>query len=288
MDQLLQNKGLDYFSIEARIDQIMKGFSGGYAVYASDFKTQSIEINSDSLWETASCIKVGILSALFAYLEERKIDQHKKLAYTQSDFVRGSGILRSLSIGLELSLIDLATLMIIVSDNIATNMIINFMGLDYINQYFKQLGFTSFRLHHTLDFTKYSDLGGFTAKEYGQLFQLILKGEIHSEADTACILEILSKQHYNTFMTRLLPKYLLDSENTGDEEYLKIYSKSGSLDGFRNDGGIISTPYGDFICVILTRDFADPLYHSDHEVYDYAPKISALLYNHFITKKGSF
>lgn len=287
MDKLLQGE-MKYFQINERIKHEMMGFSGSYAVYANDLKGHEIMMDSHTTWETASCIKVPILVALFDYLEKHQIDINEKISYQACDFVTGSGVLRSLSVGTELSILDVATLMIIVSDNIATNMIIEMVGLSHINAYLQKIGLKEIHLHHKLDFEKYSDLGSFTAQAYGQLFKDIFDYKLFNKEKSDIIIDILSKQHYSTIMTRYLPSYLLDSENTGDQELVQVFSKSGSLDQCRNDGGVIRTPFGDFIVIVLTKDFSDTLYHSDHEAYTYAPKITALLYNHFISNKGRF
>src|SRR5665647_3032405 len=107
---------MDKISIESRIKAINYSFSGIMGIYADDFKGNTIEINADEEFETASCIKVPILVELLRNINEGKICLTDKLKYNKENFVVGSGILRSLSYGLELSIIDYATLMIIVSD----------------------------------------------------------------------------------------------------------------------------------------------------------------------------
>ncbi len=127
--------------------------------------------------------------------------------------------------------------MIIVSDNIATNIMIDLLGIDNINNTCQELGFKDTILYNKLDFSKYSKLGTTTPRDYARLFEMIYKEELWSKEASREMLEIFKKQHYNTMLTRDLPQYYLDSENTGDEELIYIASKSGSMNACRNDGG---------------------------------------------------
>jgi beta-lactamase class A len=102
------------------------------------------------------------------------------------------------------------------------------------------------------------------------------------------MLDILEKQHYNTMLVKELAPYYLDSEDTGDEELIRIASKSGSMDECRNDGGIIFTPYGDYAIAIFTKEFKDSLYYQEHESYRFGARVSKLLFDNFISLKGAF
>ena len=82
-----------------------------------------ITINEDEEYETASTIKTFILGALFQEIENGSRSLSDMLTYKKEHYIDGSGVLKSLEIGTSLSVKNTATLMIIVSDNIATNMI---------------------------------------------------------------------------------------------------------------------------------------------------------------------
>ena len=102
------------------------------------------------------------------------------------------------------------------------------------------------------------------------------------------MLDIFRKQHYNRMLTKNLPQFYLDSENTGEEELIWVASKSGSMNACRNDGGIVHTPYGDYVLVVFTKEFRDPLYYNDHESYRYGARISRLLFDQYLARQGSF
>lgn len=279
---------MDILSLESRIKADVYNFSGKIGLYANDFKGNIIEINSDEKFETASTIKVFVLAELYRQIYEKKMNVNEILKYNEENYVVGSGVLRALDFGVEMTAKNIATLMIIVSDNIATNILIERLGVENINNTCRDLGFYDTILHNKIDFEKYDKLGTTTPKDYGKFYEKLYKKELWNEEISGEILEILKKQHYNTILTRNLPQYYLDSENTGDEEFIYIASKSGSMNSCRNDGGIISTPYGGYVLSILTKDFADNLYYNDHEAHRFGGKISRLMFDQYIALKGSF
>ncbi len=279
---------MDQLSLESRINAEVYSFSGKIGLYANDFKGNIIEINSGEKFETASTIKTFILAELYRQIHEGKIDPEQVLKYDKENFVVGSGILRDLDYGVEMTVKSIATLMIIISDNIATNMMIDLLGIDNINNTCEDLGFKDTVLHNKLDFDKYSKLGTTTPRDYGKFFEKLYKKELWSEEASEEMLEIFKKQHYNTMLTRDLPQYYLDSENTGDEELIYIASKSGSMNACRNDGGIVSTPYGAYAIALFTKEFMDSLYYDDHESYRFGGKVTRLMFDNYISLKGKF
>lgn len=279
---------MDKLSLESRLKAEVVSFSGKVSIYANDFKGNIVEINADEKFESGSCCKVFILAELFRQVEEKKINLDDLLEYTKDNYIVGSGILRAMDFGVKLTVRNFATLMITISDNIATNILIDLLGINNINNTSNDLGFSNTVLHNKIDFEKYEGLGTTTPREYGQIFEKICKKELWSKESSEQMTEILRNQHYNTILTRDFPQYYLDSEDTGDEELIYIASKSGSMDACRNDGGIIHTPYGNYVLVLFTKLFKDPLYYSDHESFRFGPKASRLLFDQYLALKGRF
>jgi beta-lactamase class A len=278
---------MEMMSIDKRVDAQIVSFDGKIGLYVNDFKGNIIEKNADEEFETASCVKVFVLTELFRRLHEGTVALDQKLPYRKNNYIDGSGILRSLSEGLELSLIDYATLMIIVSDNIATNILIEFLGVDRINETIESFGLKQSKLHNKIDFDKYDKLGTSTPREYAKIFELAYKKKLYSEEISDKFIEILKMQHYNTMMTKDIAPYYLDSEDTGDEELIYFVTKSGSMNACRNDGGLVYTPFGGYAISIFTKEFYDPLYHNNHESYQFGSKVSNLILNHYLSLKGS-
>ncbi|MCM3764268.1 serine hydrolase [Neobacillus niacini] len=129
--------------LETKIKEELVGFRGriGLAIEAGD---EGIYFNSDEVFPSASVIKVPILLAGLRQAEEGLVNLDKLTVITER--VGGSGVLQSLSSLASLTIKDLLTLMITVSDNVATNMVIDLLGIESINQEIERLGLKSTNL----------------------------------------------------------------------------------------------------------------------------------------------
>lgn len=277
---------MDKLSLEARIKAELTSYAGKMSVYVNDLKGNTVEMRIDEKFETASCIKSFILADLFKQVEDGTKSLYEKLQYTKENYINGSGVIQSLDEGLEMTAINFAKLMIIVSDNVATNILIDYLGIDHINKTIQELGFKDTVLHNKIDFEKYDKLGTTTPRDYGRLFELIAKKELISEDVSNKMLEIFKMQHYNSMIVRDFPQYYLDSEDTGEEEIVYVASKSGSMDACRNDGGLVFTPYGSYVIVMFNKEFYDKLYYPNHDATVYGGRVSRMIFDEFIALKG--
>ncbi len=273
-------------TLEDRIQAELASYNGRMGIYVNDFRGNKVEININEKYETASCVKTYILGTLFDEAERGNKNLNDRLIYTKDNEIGGSGVLKSLDYGVELTVKNVATLMIIVSDNIATNMMIDYLDLDTINEFIQSHGFKYTKLHNKIDFNKYKQLGTTTPKDYGRIFEMICKEELISENASRQMLMIFKKQHYNSALTKSFPQYYLDSEDTGEEELVYVASKSGSMNACRNDGGIVATPYGKYVIVLFNKNFKDPIYYPDHPATVYSSKVSRLIFDQYLALKG--
>ncbi|MDO5713918.1 MAG: serine hydrolase [Tissierellia bacterium] len=275
-------------SLEHRIAAEIHQYDGKMSIYANDLCGNEIIIGGKEKFETASTIKTFILYTLFEKVKAGKVDLNDTLPFLEKHDVEGSGVLRSVPYGGKYRIIDLATWMIIVSDNVATNILIDFLGVEEINRSSMERGFTNTILHNPIDFDKYEKLGTTTVEDYGKFFTLLAKKECIDPVHDQMMLDIFEQQHYNSGIVGEFPVYYLDSEDTGEDELFKIYSKSGSMDACRNDGGIIETPYGKYIIVLFTKEFSDPLYYDKHPSLLFQSKVSRLLFDQYLALQGRF
>ncbi|MDR1132728.1 MAG: class A beta-lactamase-related serine hydrolase [Synergistaceae bacterium] len=283
----------DEYTLEKRIQRETASFSGIMGIYADDLNGRVVELCADEEFETASTIKSFILADLFLQVHEGRKDLSDTLPYEKENYIGGSGILKCLDEGTALSARNMATLMIIVSDNIATNVLIDYLGLEHINSTIASLGFTRTKLLRKLmegaEDEDWPPLGVTTPREYGQLFAMLARDELVSPDASKQMLDIFKKQHYNEILTNWLPPYYLDEDNfgtAGTEIY--VASKSGSMRNCRNDGGVVGTPYGRYAIAVLTKDFRDTQCHKDHESHTYGARVSRLLFDQYMAKEGRF
>ena len=127
---------------EEKIKQLIDNFEGKVCIYITDDKDNIIKYNENEIVETASCIKLFILIEYYNQILKNEKSRNDIINYSaQNDYVQnGSGIIQYLE-DLKLSSKNMACLMMIVSDNIATNKMIDYLGFDNINNTIKQLGF---------------------------------------------------------------------------------------------------------------------------------------------------
>lgn len=272
-------------SLENRIGIELKSYDGLMGIYINDLKGNVIRINAEEKFETASTIKLFILAALFERVEKGELALSDLLEYRQEHVIDGSGILNSLEIGTKLSLKNVATLMIIVSDNIATNMLIDFLGVDAINDCIKRLGCKDTVLHNRIDFAKYDKLGTSTPADYASMWERMALGTLISPRASEEMLAICRQQRYNSMLVKSLPPYYLDPDNY-DEEIIYVASKSGSMDACRNDGGIVSTPYGKYVIVMFNKNFSDNQYYAEHPATVFGSRVSRLVFDQYLALEG--
>ena len=255
-------------TLEKRIDAELYSYQGRMSVFVDDLQGHTVERGADEEFETASVIKAFLLAALYLQAE------------------RGSGMLRALGVGARLKVKDTATMMIICSDNIATNMLIDYLGLDTINACIRELGFAHTVLHNALHFDRYRQLGTTTPRDYASLLAQMARGTLVSKAASVEMLAILRQQHYNTMLTKDFPQYYLDCEETGAPELLWVASKSGSMNACRNDGGIVHTPYGEYVIVLMNKDFHDIIEYNDHPAMVYGARVSRMILDQILACEG--
>ena len=273
-------------TLEKRIAAELYSYQGKMSVFVDDLQGHTVEMGADEEFETASTIKAYILAVLYLQASRGKAGLTEEIEYRPEHFVDGSGMLRALGVGAKLKVKDTATMMIICSDNIATNMVIDYLGLDTINACIKELGFAHTVLHNPLHFDRYEKLGTTTPRDYASLFAQVAKGTLVSAEASAEMLAIFRQQHYNTMLTHDFPQFYLDCEETGEPELIWVASKSGSMNACRNDGGIIHTPYGEYVIVLMNKDFHDIIEYDGHPAMVYGARVSRMILDQILACEG--
>jgi beta-lactamase class A len=139
-------------TLEAKLCGIREGFDGRMGIYVENVTTgETIAIDAESLYETFSVIKVPIMAEVMRQVEEGKLSLSKRIKLEAKDRRIPSGVLYALDSGLEPSLRDLVTLMIIISDNEATDVVAELVGAQNVTSFMESLG-----LHQTE--VRFSDL----------------------------------------------------------------------------------------------------------------------------------
>ncbi len=271
-----------------RVERELTSYNGHMALYVRDFHGNKVVLHEEEPFETASTIKSFIMLDLYEQAAKGTKSLEEALVYEERFLVDGSGVLHYMKPGFSMSARNVAVLMIIVSDNTATNMLIDYLGLAHINGTIQKYGFNSTVLHNPIDWEKYSDLGTSTVGDYGDFFYRLHEGELVSKEACEDMISIFKDQHYNSMIVGEFPQYYLSGDDSValDEEKVSVASKSGSMDACRNDGGIVFTPVGDYVLALFHKEFHDPLYHPKHEAALYGAKVSRLILERFLALHG--
>ncbi|MFJ9500795.1 serine hydrolase [Brevibacillus centrosporus] len=258
---------------------------GVFGVAATHLETGESAGNLENeLFQLASAFKIPILVTLMRDVEAGKITLDQRVTLKWEERVPGSGILQELDAGAALTVKDLATLMTIVSDNFATDLILQLVGLDNVNAHMRELGFSQIHLRHNCwqllnhcvgmeepaaspegfaEFERREETDDYeilldvsqgtlennvaTPAELNRLLVMIGKKEILTPASCDLMLDILRRQHYNSRLPYLLPPGT------------KVAHKTGTVNEVVNDAGIIYLPdnKGAIAVTVLSRGIKD-------------------------------
>ena len=234
-----------YTEWKKEIEKIISQVEGKVCVNFYDLnKNNGFSINGDKKVLSASMIKLLILAELMKKDSENKFSLSDSIMIANFMKTGGDGVLKELNIGHHFTLKELATLMIIVSDNQATNILIDFLGMENINQLGKEL-----RLKETFLGRKMMDIearkkgyDNYTcADDISLLLKLIYQEKLINKEASQLMLDILLRQQQGERLQRYLPSDI------------KIAHKCGDLDNLENDGGIIWIEDKAYILVVLTN-----------------------------------
>ena len=233
-----------YIELKKEIEKIISQVDGKVCVNFYDLnKNDGFSINGNEKVLSASMIKLLILAELMKKISEDKFSLSDTIMMANFMKTEGDGVLKELNTGHHFTLKELATLMIIVSDNQATNILIDFLGMENINLLGKELGLRETFLERRMMDAEARKNGydNYTsADNISLLLKLIYQEKLVNKEASQLMLDILLKQQQGERLQRYLPTDI------------KIAHKCGDLDNLENDGGIIWFEDKVYILVVLT------------------------------------
>jgi beta-lactamase class A len=264
--------GADEQSLQARVNGKISGFPGTVTLYAKNLRTgASFSLNGEQPVRTASTIKLAIMAECFGEDAEGKLKLSEPIRLRGSEKVSGSGILQELSDGISLPVRDVVDLMIVLSDNTATNLILERIGGNAVNRRMASLTLTQTRVMRKIlgDGSKLKaevsgvtdegakpenkkwGIGRSSPREMVALLEKMYRGELVNKAASDEMLEILKRQRDRNGIGR-------------DMKDVTIASKSGALEHLRSDVGIIYSKGGPIAMAITVDNIRDVDWTSDN------------------------
>jgi beta-lactamase class A len=238
-------------------------------------------IRGDEVMPTASLIKLPVMVEVYAQAKEGKVKLDDMLTLAKDDMVQGSGILTEhFSPGARFSLRDAVRLMIVYSDNTATNMVLDKVGIKAVNERMESLGLKETRINAKVfkgsttsvapERTKKYGLGSTTAKEMLTLLELLHKEELVSKDASKAMLEHMKKCDDKDKFSRFLPKGVT------------LAHKTGTVSNARTDAGILYFKEGTVALVVLTNDNEDKRFEPDNAGNKLCAEVAKTVVEHFV------
>lgn len=257
-----------------KLSSIIDGADAVVGVTIKDLKTgEEIFINADEIFPQASSIKIHILAELYRQAEQGKFRLTDVLPLPEKVRVGGSGVLNELGKqGVSMSIRDYAVLMIVLSDNTATNLLIDLVGMENVNKSLRAMGATKTKLQRVMMDIKAAAEGReniATPNEVMMVLEKLYKGEIVNKAASDDMLSILRKEKSGAIKAGLPPN-------------VEIANKEGEVEGIRCDVGIVYLPEAPYLICVMTKLLA-----KDEDGPKIISEISRAAYAYFERKANS-
>ena len=263
-------------NLDDQVKPIVASFKGKVSLFAKNLDSgETYGLNPDERVRTASTIKIAVMIEAFARVSEGKAKWTDEVVLTREKKVSGSGILNELSDGLKLTLRDAVNLMMILSDNTATNLLLDVLTTDAVNARMESLGFKQIKIMRKVgsggesaagkdpENKKYG-LGMATPREMVLVMEKLERGEVISAAASKEMIDLMKREQGRNAIGRSLWD-------------IPMASKYGALDRLRSAVGILYTKNGRIAMAISCDDMPETIWSVDNPAYLLMSRLSEVL-----------
>jgi len=261
--------------LNSLLQEMVKGFKGDVGIYVKNLKTGKVAtLNADTIFPTASMIKVPITCGIFDKIEKNELDYNALLTYKDSLLYAGEDILGSFKNNEKIWLGKVLMLMITTSDNTASLWAQSLAGTgSAINALMEKNGFAITRVNSRTpgraENQKKYGWGQTTPREMATLLTRIREGKMISPAASERIYRNLIRIYFDHNALSQIPPYV------------QAASKSGAVDGARSEVVLVNAPHGDYVFCIATKNLKDLSWTYDNEGDAMIRRLSHLLWTYF-------
>jgi beta-lactamase class A len=245
------------------IEEAVRTFPGEAGLFAVNLRTgQEIAVNADLRFPTASAIKTAVMVEAYHQEAAGLLSFDDAVTVREADKVGGSGVLNGLSEGLSINLRDAVYLMIVVSDNTATNLVVNRLGTARIDARMVAFGLQKTKIFRPTfrdgrpdiypELEREFGLGMSTPREMAMLMARIAGGQAVSRDASSAMLATLERQQDRAMIPRLLPSGVRVGNKTGTDSE-KLPDASGKRGAIRTDAAIVRREGLEYALAIFTR-----------------------------------
>lgn len=261
--------------LQKEIEETIQGFNGSIGVYIKNLKNNKIvSINADTIFPTASMVKIPILIGIMDKINKGELDYHQQLTYRDSLLYAGVDILGSFKDSEKIELSKAMMLSLTMSDNTASLWLQSLAGKGTrINEILDSLGFKYTRVNsrtpgREANRNQYG-WGQTTPKEMATLMEKISKGEIISKERSAQMLRLLGRNYWDEVAISQIPSDVF------------IASKNGAVDESRSEVLFVNGRGAKYIFCVCTKNNKDQSWQNTNEAWTLTRKLSKIVWDHF-------
>lgn len=235
------------YALDQKLQKLISPYGKKAGIYFIDLES-GIEfgINGRNKFPAASVAKVPVMATAFHLAESGLLNFNKKIVFREKDKLPGSGVLRWMRANRQYSLSNLVRLMIVLSDNTATRLVIDQIGLMEINNYMEKVGLKNTIIvdNTMLREAPEGPINLTTPEDMARLWTMIKKSHGFNSTSSQQMLAYMRKQRYRWGIWKGVPKGI------------EVANKTGNLDGILNDAGLVYAPSGNYVLSIFTQGFS--------------------------------
>jgi len=267
--------------LQKQIEGLIKGFNGDVGVYVHDLKHDKIvAINADTIFPTASIVKISILIGIMNKIQNHELDYHQRLTYTDSLYYsEGDDILSNFKDSSTIELSKVMMLMLTISDNCASLWLQGLAGGGTrINQILDSLGYKVTRVNsRTSGRENYRNVYGWgqtSPREIATVMKNIVFGKVLSDSSSGKMLRLLGRQYWDEEAISQIPPGIF------------VADKNGALDENRNEVVYVNSKNDPYIFSIFTKNNKDTTWNYNNEVWVLTRRLSALIWKYYNPKSN--
>jgi beta-lactamase class A len=264
--------------LAVQIDTLIKNHKGSIGVYIHHLnKNKIVAFNADTVFPTASIVKVPIMLGIINKIEHNELTYHQSFTYKDSLYYAGVDILGSYKNNEKIDLSKILMLMLTTSDNTASLWLQGIAGTGTtINSLMDSLGYPNTKVNSRTPgreaIRNQYGWGQTTPKEIASIFTKIYQQKIISPTASQRMLRMLSRQYWDGEAISALPPHI------------NYFTKNGAVDASRSEIILINTPNGDIVISIFTKNNTDKSWETNNEAWVLTRKITNLVYNYYNPK----
>ena len=262
-------------ALQQKVHQLLKGFKGDVGVYIKNLRTsREVAFNADTVFPTASMIKIPILIGISDKLDKGELNYHQELQYRDSLLYAGVDILGSFKNDEKIALSKIIMFMLTMSDNTASLWLQSLAGTgSRINEMLDSLGLIHTRVNSRTpgreELRNMYGWGQTTPREMSMIMEKIVKGLVISKNASDRMLRLLGRNYWDEAALSAIPAGVFAA------------SKGGAVDGSRNEVVYVNAPGQPYIFCICTKNNLDTTWETTNEAWQLTRSLSALLWKEY-------